>query len=140
MENSYTSFLYYRALATAILGPVIFYFFINAMTEGDSSNILRIVFYSVIGALMLWNWYVLLKTRKVVFEAEQILIKKYFSDEERSITPEDIINISEAFGVMKKTKGLLYTLEYKYEGTTKKIYFYTFDASSVEDWRKYFGV
>lgn len=133
--------LYYRALVVAVIGPIVLYFFINAMTEDDTSNAARLILYSVIGVIMIRQWYVLLNTRKVLLDSKSIIIKRYFSNKEKLVPISSILDVQAVFNAVKKREGLLYVLKYDDNGVKQKIYFYKpFDLHNIGDLRKYFGL
>lgn len=142
MKSLSSDQLYYNGLIGLIISPIISFFFFNAMLANDNSVYGRVIVYSLLGLLYLFQAYKAYNTKRILYNKKTLIIETYFTHNKFEVLATDVISIKPVFNISKFTSmpdrriKSLYKMKYNYNGKVLRLYF--FKNSEIDDVTHFF--
>ena len=140
MKYLSSDILYYRGLTGLIVAPVLFFIFIQMFLVNNFSNLAVKIIYGVLTLFILIQWYKTLKTRKVILDAQDLILETYFTKKSVKVSFNEVVNIRKVFRLSSRPT-MYYKMTYKKDEKENSIYFFkAFEFYNVDDLMGYLGI
>lgn len=124
MKEISSDFLYYKSLVGLIIGTILIAAFIGFFWKDDFSGGFVIFSYIILFVFTLIQWIRWSHQRKVYYDGNSLILKRYFSDQSQTISISDITDVKFVYNFSVNKERELIEVFFKSNGKYSYISFF----------------
>jgi hypothetical protein len=129
---------FYNGLTGYLIGPILITLFIKYIMNSD---VLKYVGYTFLIILLIWQGWILYRSRHVVWDYDELILTNYFNKKSENVPIVVVLSLKKAFSLQREAKRNLYKLTYQKNNKSCSIYFFkALELDDIEDLSDYIGV